>query len=68
MCVERRVGFFYSCCFDSSQLRKVVDQVDSHPEQLQPPVGVMTSEHRDTWAKASERKKEGIYLSHSRRP
>ncbi|KAL0082275.1 acyltransferase ChoActase/COT/CPT [Phycomyces blakesleeanus] len=33
-----------------NQLRQVVSRVDQLPkEQLQPPVGLMTSEHRDTW-------------------
>ncbi|RUS17363.1 hypothetical protein BC937DRAFT_90074 [Endogone sp. FLAS-F59071] len=34
------------------QLRMLVDQVNAVPQlQLQPPVGVLTSEHRDTWAR-----------------
>jgi len=34
------------------QLKAVVQQVDSIPQnELQPPIGVLTSEHRDTWAK-----------------
>lgn len=38
-----------------SELRKITEMVDNTPiEQLQPPVGLMTSEHRDTWAKASD--------------
>ncbi|KAI7860304.1 acyltransferase ChoActase/COT/CPT [Circinella umbellata] len=37
------------------QFRRVVDQVDKvQPELLQPPVGIMTSEHRDTWATVRE--------------
>lgn len=35
-----------------SQLKAVVEQVDSLPQnELQPPIGVLTSEHRETWAK-----------------
>ncbi|KAH8554973.1 acyltransferase ChoActase/COT/CPT [Umbelopsis sp. PMI_123] len=35
-----------------SQLENVVQQVDSIPQnELQPPIGVLTSEHRNTWAK-----------------
>lgn len=38
-----------------SELRKITEMVDNTPiEQLQPPVGLMTSEHRDTWAKAND--------------
>jgi carnitine O-acetyltransferase len=38
------------------QLQQVVQQVDSIPQnELQPPIGLLTSEHRETWAKASER-------------
>lgn len=36
------------------QLRKITQMVNSTPsEQYQPPVGVMTSEHRDTWARVN---------------
>ncbi|KAI9269130.1 acyltransferase ChoActase/COT/CPT [Phascolomyces articulosus] len=39
----------------TSQLRRVVEQVDKvQPELLQPPVGIMTTEHRDTWANVRE--------------
>lgn len=38
------------------QLQQVVQQVDSIPQnELQPPIGLLTSEHRETWAKARER-------------
>ncbi|KAG1052324.1 hypothetical protein G6F43_005523 [Rhizopus delemar] len=37
------------------QLRQVVQQVDSmSPEQRQPPVGLLTTEHRDTWGPIRE--------------
>lgn len=39
-----------------SQLHNVVSQVDhAAAEQLQPPVGIMTSENRDTWAKVRQK-------------
>ncbi|KAI0243884.1 Carnitine O-acetyltransferase mitochondrial [Massospora cicadina] len=38
------------------QLHRVVELVDRlSPEQLQPPVGVLTGEHRDIWAQARGR-------------
>ena len=40
------------------QLRHVVQQVESTPqEQRQPAVGVLTTEHRDTWGPVSCRRK-----------
>lgn len=39
-----------------SQLHNVVSQVDhAAAEQLQPPVGIMTSENRDTWAQVRQK-------------
>lgn len=39
-----------------SQLHHVVSQVDhAAAEQLQPPVGIMTSENRDTWAQVRQK-------------
>lgn len=38
------------------QLHKVVKMVDGlSPDQMQPPVGLLTGEHRDIWAKARAR-------------
>lgn len=42
----------------SRQLQRVVHQVDqASSDQIQPPVGIMTSEHRDTWAKVKVKQK-----------
>jgi hypothetical protein len=54
------VGWCYNDMSDAHnvlrQLQQVVRQVDSIPQnELQPPIGLLTSEHRETWAKASER-------------
>lgn len=44
-----------TCCI-YSQLRNVVDQVENTPvEQRQAPVGLLTTEHRDTWGPVSFR-------------
>ncbi|KAJ9064087.1 Carnitine O-acetyltransferase mitochondrial, variant 2 [Entomophthora muscae] len=38
------------------QLRKVISMVDNlSPDQLQPPIGLLTGEHRDIWSKARAR-------------
>ncbi|CAO3680421.1 unnamed protein product [Rhizopus stolonifer] len=41
------------------QLRWVVEQVDNHPKQ--PPIGLLTTEHRDTWGPIREElEKQGV--------
>ncbi|CAG8473692.1 1634_t:CDS:10, partial [Dentiscutata heterogama] len=45
---------YAGCCFALRQLRSVVDQVNNATE-LQPSIGLLTAEHRDTWATARKK-------------